>query len=57
MKLIWLHPLDTVGTICIIGDKIAAESERYLGMINVRHVRTTHFLERIWRSSNWMMIA
>jgi hypothetical protein len=50
MKLIWLHPLDTVGTICIIGDKIVAESELNLGMINVRHMRTTHFLERIWWS-------
>ncbi len=42
MKLIWLHPLGTVGIICKLSD-MAAESEQDSLMINVTNMRTTHF--------------
>lgn len=42
MKIIWLHPLGTVGIICKLSD-MAAESEQDSLMINVTNMRTTHF--------------
>ena len=43
MKLIWLHPLGTVGIICKLGD-MAAGSEQDSLMINITNMRTKHFL-------------
>jgi hypothetical protein len=43
MKLIWLHPLGTVGIMCKL-DYMTAESEQDSLMINVTNMRTTHFL-------------
>jgi len=43
MKLIWLHPLGTVGIMCKLYD-ITAKSEQDSLMINVINMRTTHFL-------------
>jgi len=41
MKLIWLHPLGTVGIMCKLYD-ITGESEQDSLMINLTNMRTTH---------------